>query len=377
LDYFGLHQEYFQFILDPIVKGGLKLHRCTWDLYSLKGLYLTLKKIHDNHSTLSTIAALISRCIEKYGCDSRALFHQAGLDPEMIKDPDARYPVKRMQHLWKLAADETGQEAFGILLAKEFQPGALQGLGFAWLASDTLQDALNRLVRYTNLISTAVSWTLHYKKNKCYLALKPTTDYLDALDPASIDAGLAMAVQMCRLSAIPDMVPLQVDLSRKAPRDIKTYEDFFRASINFSSNQNALLFSQKQIEQSLMFANPQLARASDQIVKSYLDNFEQGSIVQQVRIQIIECLPSGRPSQERIARSLCMSLRSMQRELQKEQINYKSVLEDTRKTLANHYIKSSSRSIGEIAYLLGFSEPSSFARAFKGWTGHTPGEERP
>jgi AraC-like DNA-binding protein len=335
-----------------------------------------MKTSYDDHSTLSTIAALIFRCLAKHGCDSQKLFQQADLNPEMIKDPDARYPVKRMQRLWELAVEETGEEAFGILLAKEFQPGALQGLGFAWLTSDTLRDAINRLVRYTNLITTAVKWTLYDEKGKCCLVLEPTSDYLNDLVPASIDAGLAMAVQMCRLSAIPDMVPLQVDLSRKAPPNIKIYKDFFKAPVNFSAKQNALLFSQEQIEQSLIFANPNLARASDEVVQTYLDHFEQGSIAQKVRTQIIEHLPSGRPSQEKVARSLCLSLRSMQRELQKEKITYKSVLEDTRKTLAKHYIKSSSRTIGEISYLLGFSEPSSFARAFKSWTGHTPAEMR-
>ena len=119
-----------------------------------------MNKLINDYSTLSTIAALISHGLEKYGRDSQSLFRQAGLDPEAFKNPDTRYPVKKMQHLWQLAVEETGQEAFGILLMKDFPPATLQGLGFAWLASDTLRDAINRLERYAHFISTAAHFVL-------------------------------------------------------------------------------------------------------------------------------------------------------------------------------------------------------------------------
>jgi len=336
-----------------------------------------MNKPISDHSTLSTIAALISLGLEKYGCDSQSIFRQAGLDPETFKNPDTRYPVKKMQHLWQLAVEETDQEAFGILLMKDFPPTTLQGLGFAWLASDTLRDAINRLERYQRFISTAANFSLLEKKGKYHLVLGPFPDYLGNMVPATLDAALALVVQMCRLSVAPDLVPLQVDFSREPPRELKIYNDFFRAPLNFSAKRNALLFDREQIEKKLVFANPKLARANDKMVVDYLDRFDRENIARKVRIQIIDHLPSGLPSQKKIAQSLNLSLRSMQRQLQKEKTTYKSALEDIRKTLARQYLKNSPRSIGEIAYLLGFSEPSSFVRAFKRWNGKTPSQYRP
>ena len=324
-----------------------------------------MNKPVSDHSTLSTIAALIARGLKKYGCDSRSLFRKAGLDPEKLKNPDARYSVKKMQSLWRLAVEETGQEAFGILLMKDFPPATLQGLGFAWLASDTLRDAINRLERYAHFISTVAHFALLKRKGKYHLVFSHVPDYLGDVVPASQDAALALVVQMCRLSVDPDLVPLQVDLSHKPPRELKTYNDFFRAPLNFSAKRNALVFDPEQIEKTLVFSNPKLARANDQTVVDYLDRFDRENIAQKVRIQIIDYLPSGVPSQKKIAQSLNLSLRSMQRQLQREKTTFKSALEDIRKTLARQYLKNSPRSIGEIAYLLGFSEPSSFVRAFK------------
>ena len=331
---------------------------------------------NSDHSTLSTIGALISRGLEKYGCNSQSIFQKAGLDPEAFADPDARYPFKKMQHLWQLAVEETGQEAFGILLMEDFPPTALQGLGFAWLASDTLRDAINRLQRYSHFISTASNFTLFKKNGKYHLVSSSVPDYMGDLVPASSDAALAAIIQMCRLSAAPDMVPLQVDLSHEPPGDIKIFDDFFRAPLNFSAERNALIFDQEQIEKKLVYSNPKLARANDQMVVDYLHRFRSENIAQKVRIEIIDHLPAGVPSQKEIAQSLNLSLRSMQRQLQREKTTFKSSLENVRKTLARNYLKKSSRSIGEIAYLLGFSEPSSFVRAFKRWNGKTPSQYR-
>jgi len=335
-----------------------------------------MNKPISDHSTLSTIAALIASGLEKYGCDSQSLFRQAGMDPEKLKNPDTRYSVKKMQRLWQLAVEETGQEAFGILMMEDFPPAALQGLGFAWLASDTLRDAINRLERYVHFISTAAHVALLNEKGKYHLVISSAPDYLGSLAPASQDAALALVVQMCRLSVAPDMVPLQVDLSHEPPRELKIYNEFFKAPLNFSAKRDALVFDPEQIEKKLVFSNPKLARTNDQMVVDYLDHFDRENIAQKVRIQIIDHLPSGLPSQKKIAQSLNLSLRSMQRQLQREKTTFKSALEDIRKTLARQYLKNSPRSIGEIAYLLGFSEPSSFVRAFKRWNGKTPSQYR-
>jgi len=126
----------------------------------------------------------------------------------------------------------------------------------------------------------------------------------------------------------------------------------------------------------LSTAQPELARLNDQTVIDYLARCEHSNLAMQVRAKIIEGLPDGRPSQGDIAQTLNTSLRSLQRRLRDEDTNFKNLLSETRQQLALQYMRDTSRSIGEITYLLGFSEPSNFNRAFKRWTGKSPGEFR-
>ena len=96
----------------------------------------------------------------------------------------------------------------------------------------------------------------------------------------------------------------------------------------------------------------------------------------QVKTKLIQELPSGHICEENIAEDLYMSQRSLQRRLREEGTTYKELLNETRRDLAAQYIKVSGVSINEITYLLGFSEPSNFSRAFKRWTGVSPSEYR-
>jgi len=139
---------------------------------------------------------------------------------------------------------------------------------------------------------------------------------------------------------------------------------------------NILSFDATLANTPLSTAHPELARLNDQTVIDYLARYERNNLAMQVRAKIIEGLPDGRPSQEDIAETLNTSLRSLQRRLRDEDTTFKDLLNETQQELALQYMRDTSRSIGEVTYLLGFSEPSNFTRAFKRWTGKSPGESQ-
>ena len=115
---------------------------------------------------------------------------------------------------------------------------------------------------------------------------------------------------------------------------------------------------------------------NNKIVADYLSRYHRSNLSLQVRHKIIEQLASGKVSQESVAEALVTSLRNLQRNLKKEGVSYKELLEDVRRELAAHYMEQSEMSINEITFLLGFSEPANFSRAFKRWTGVCPSEFR-
>jgi AraC-like DNA-binding protein len=193
---------------------------------------------------------------------------------------------------------------------------------------------------------------------------------------AAGDMGMATLLRMCQITVGEHIAPVRVILQRPTPPCVDRFSAFFAAPIEYGAPDNRLCFDSHLVNKSLMTGNPELARINDQTVVDYLARFDQSTITMKVRAQIIEQLPSGTPNQTSIADTLHMSLRGLQRKLKDEEVTFMTLLEDTRQKLAMQYLQEGHRSVGEIAYLLGFSEPGNFSRAFRRWTGYSPAEFR-
>jgi AraC-like DNA-binding protein len=321
-------------------------------------------------STISSWALLIWKGLESYGRDPRPLFEQAGLDPEKLRDPNARYPIASLTRVWKASAKAAADPAFGLTAARFLHPTTLHALGYACLASDSLKDAFERLVRYYHLVSTGIEARLEALPQSYRFAIKPI-DEIQVAEEA-VDAAMAVIVNACRVCAGSDFNPVRVVLQRQAPADRGAYSRLFRAPLEFDASESAIFLDKAIVEKHLPEANAELARANDKVVADYLERFQRGSMKQRVEIKLSEQLSSGHTSEEAIAVALHVSLRTLQRKLKEEGTNYKELLEQTRRHLATQYVRQSHLSVNEITFLLGFSEPANFSRAFKRWTGRSP-----
>jgi len=117
-----------------------------------------------------------------------------------------------------------------------------------------------------------------------------------------------------------------------------------------------------------------LARANDRVVTDYLERFTAQHFADRVRVRLVELLSSGVTHEDEVARSLHVSRRTLQRRLAEQGTNYKTLFDEARRELALRYIGEQGMSIKEATYVLGFSEPSNFTRAFKRWTGASPSQ---
>lgn len=326
-------------------------------------------------TTLSTWAAAIARTLQTEGLDAAQAFEQAGLDIDKARDPNARYPVRGMTRLWQCAVQMTGNPAIGLKVAEQVQPASLHALGLSILASETLRDALQRVARYSSIVSNAARVSLEQKGAEIFIQFR-VPDHGIALADEAFEAFIGNMVKMGRMLAQRDVSPLKITLMRPRPGDCSAYEKFFRAPIIFGAEAYRIYFDNQYLDEPLPSANPALAQLNDQVIINYLARFDRSQMAVQVRNLIIQRLPSGEPSQDEIASALNMSSRSLQRRLADEDSSYKTLLDTTRSELASQYLQSSDSSIGEITYLLGFSDQSNFSRAFKRWFGQSPGEFR-
>ena len=322
-------------------------------------------------STLTSWALMIHRALSARAIDANALFRGAGLDPERLRDSNARYPLTGMQRLWALATSATGDECFGLEVAQAWHPTTFHALGYSALASETLREALQRMVRYGRVVTTGARLELEQNGDEVTVKLLGSLP-LDQMVPASIDAGVASIVILCRQGRGGQVDPIHVRLTRAQPACFGRLQDFFGCSIDFGGPENSLVFRASDLDAQLPTANPVLLRVNEQVLTDYLARLERSEVTVQVQAKLIQLLPSGEVEESSIARMLNLSLRSMQRKLKARGVSFRKLLDDTRRQLAEQYLKDSTLSVSEIAYLLGFAEVSSFSRAFKRWTGHAP-----
>ena len=326
-------------------------------------------------TTLSSVSALLTQTLHSLGHDPAPLLMKTGIDPADVGNPTKRIPTFRMQALWRLALDQTGDPALGLVVARQFQPAALHGLGFACLASDTLHDVLGRLVRFSRILIDMPDFQLQETATTSDLLVQ-IPDLGPDFVHAAMDMGMAIFLRIGQITEGADSLPEHTCLQRPTPMDRTAYDNTFGPNIEFEADTNRLCFDKTLVLAPLATAHPELARLNDQTVIDYLARYDRNNITMQVRSQIIEQLQDGRPRQGDIASRLNTSLRSLQRKLHEEDTSFKELLSNTQQELALFYIRDSNRSIGEITYLLGFSEPSNFTRAFKRWTGQSPAEYR-
>ena len=326
-------------------------------------------------STIGSAVILMDKALRSYGVDPEPLYRKTGIDFGKACLPEARLNSARYYALQRLSVEVTGDPCFGLKTAEQLQPANLHGLGFAWLASDSLLDALERLVRFSELINNV--YRLRLERNEQTIDLVAyDLDKLPYYPDSAVDNAMAVFLRMCRITAGDRINPVRLDLTRCRPACGGEFDRVFRAAVEFNAADNRLCFDRASLEAHLPSANPELARINDQAVIDYLARFDRDNTSMQVRTRIIEQLPAGTPRQDSIAGELNISLRSMQRKLKEEGNSFNGLFDNTRHELAMYYIRETHRHLGEIAYLLGFSEPSSFTRAFRRWTGVTPQEFR-
>jgi AraC-like DNA-binding protein len=328
-----------------------------------------------NFSALSSWVLLIAKAIDSYGFDSRELFEKVGLDYNKLLDPVARFSFPAVSRLWALATETTRDPCFGLTVANFWHPTTLHALGYSWLASNNLEEAFARAVRYSRIINTAANGVLRIQKSE--------SDYCLIIDggdlnphPASVDAALAMLLIMCRAAYGESFRPLRISLQRDEPVGAYRFSELFKAPVDFRQDKNAMWLDPEVVTEPLATANPELVRVNDQVVIDYLAQLDRSDVTMRVQAKLIERLPNGQVDEEEIASSIHVSQRSLQRRLKEQGISFSQLLENTRRDLSLQYVRDPQHSFNEISFLLGFAEPGNFSRAFKRWYGKSPSQYR-
>jgi AraC-like DNA-binding protein len=313
--------------------------------------------------------AAIVHALEARGVATPTILKAAGLASVPSNDPLARVPLTSVRQLLAAAVELTGDPYFGLYAANFLHTANLHALGYAMLASSTLRDMCERLVKYFRLLSGSSRPVLVEAGGGARLEFRLVTE-----PPALTDDvfGLFLARLIVTVSD-GKARPTRIDLHRPAPPDDGVrHRRAFGCPVSFDAPYTSFVFDNSALDVALTGACRELAENNERIVVGYLAKLDRSDIQMRVRALLLQELANGNVTKESIAKKLCMSPRTLQIKLAKSNTTFQDVVNETRRALACGYIENSGMSITEIAYTLGFSDTSNFSRAFRRWTGHSP-----
>ncbi|EAR61970.1 AraC family transcriptional regulator [Neptuniibacter caesariensis] len=339
-----------------------------------------MSKPHNSaeHMTLtSTViggwSVAVGRALDAIGCDGDALLHEAGVDLEERFNCEARFNADHTRRLWQLALAETKQEDIGLQVARFVCPTTFHALGFSLWASNSLSEALKRMVRFEVLLNDGCHLHLDSEQGLLHFSMDvKQSEGKDLVAAEGVDYFLGAVVKMFRDMSAPSFAPIKATLTRARPDNPTCWDDFFNCPVEFSAQRNQLVFDRTTLHETLPTGNTSLAEQNDKLVEAYLHKMQLNDICGQVRSCLIELMPLGITTMDGVSQALSIPPRTLQYKLSQQGTTLQELRDNIREELARQYLQHSRQPFTQIAYSLGFSDPAHFNRAFKRWTGETP-----
>ncbi|MFC0680629.1 AraC family transcriptional regulator [Lysobacter korlensis] len=318
-------------------------------------------------------ASLIELAVSE-GASRAALHRRSGIDPERLRDQDNRVTMSEYHRLMLASKELTGDPAFGLRFGKSVHMQEFSILGLIFHACETVRDAIVQANRYGQLVidvdvGTADRFQWQRRNGQLWL-VDTRPDPNDFPELTEVTFGRFM-----RLTRPFWDTPLvrEVNVTHPAPGYQAEYDRYFESPTTFSSGWNAMRVEEARLTQQIAvqprYAFGILSEHADHLLQSL-----EGSKSTRGRVEslLMPILHTGTASMELIADKLAVSRQTLYRQLKAEGVTFETVLDELRHKLALHYLGGQKTSVNETAYLVGFSEPAAFSRAFKRWTGNSP-----
>lgn len=312
--------------------------------------------------------------------DVAAALLAAQIDPDLLKQTEARISGEQFQAFIHHLLQQSGDPLFGLKSSEYVQPGSYSVLGYIVMSCATLGEAIERIQPYEKLVGDMGITTLE-PEGDCILVRWHCAYPQPQVRAQMIDNVLASWVTYARwLCHDPGATPIEIrfEHSLRQPEHRAHYERLFGCPLKFDQPQSAILISPEHMELPLRQPDQALRRTLEDHAQSQILTLADtdANLVIRVRNTIRHLLRAGVSNMDLVAEKLHITPRTLQRRLKQQGLSYQQLRDEIRLELAEDYLLNTNLSIAEIATLLGFAEPRSFHRSFKGWTGLPPGDYR-
>ena len=315
-------------------------------------------------ASLTSFAEMAGAC----ALDAHALLSEVGLPSRCLGDPDLLIPAQPVGRLLELAARRGHEPAFGLRMAQSRRLSNLGPLGLMLRDEPTLRHALEAIVANTHLHNEALSLQVEEVGNLVAIRVELATE--DG-KPYRQATELAIGVMFRTLEVFmgAQWRPRLVCFSHRAPQRLSLYQSVFGPAVEFGHAFNGIICNTADLDAPNPGADPVMARYTNRLLGT--SPRRKPKVSDRVRQHIVLLLPRGHCRVEVIAQHLGVDRRTVARHLAGEGTSFSALLDGVRKDLLTQYLEDGARPLGEVAALLGFSEPSAFSRWHKQMFGTT------
>jgi AraC-like DNA-binding protein len=315
-------------------------------------------------------ARVFLEALGRLGYDKRALLAAAGVDFSNSDDPDARVPCQAIGGMFGYAMRTRPLKNLGMKLAAETPIGAFPLLDYLIVTCETVAHGVNQLSRYFRLNDVPYALEIREEEGPVRIIFHGTRDSL------TFEFGVSLVVLHLREETENQVSAQYVSFTHR-PDDVVEMQGVLGCPVRGGETWNGLALSRDAWQHPMRRRDPVLRGVLERHAKEIIARLPAGDdVTLEIRRAIMSRIPQGETEIQSVARSLATSARSLQRRLSAAGTSYQELLDSTRREAATGYLQDRRLSIGEVAYLLGYSEPPAFHRAFKRWNGITPQEFR-
>lgn len=355
----------------------------TWLLKTSQSLLQAPAKHGD---VSANYAAILTRFLQEKGLDSSQILAQAGIDPDILDNSAAWISTQQYADLIQACLTMTDNPAIGLEYGQRLNISTHGLLGYAVMSSPSLEKAAELAMKYIQIRNQLIHIDFQI---------------LDKGTESDAEAAICFDVPL----SAPDLYRFEIETSISSlfgiwrellgnsegvtavhfsypePDKLQPYKQLFDVPVVFSQPNNAMCFSPAAFDRLARITDPTLTRIAEQQCESLLQQQEvvesghQQELGASIRTLLLKS-PGEFLNQQQIAEKLGITPRTLSRRLKRENLTFKSIIDDVRKQLALQCLTSTQWSIDEIAYMLNYSDAANFRRAVKRWTNLTPKQYR-
>lgn len=306
------------------------------------------------------------------GVEVSHLILDAGVDERLLAEPGARLPLDSVIKLWERASRSTKDEAFPLHVAEFLPFGAYKTYDLLLATAPTIGEALRRAAKYNGFVNDAFRPSLQMRRGQVCI------EYSNCIDsqcnpPEYLEFIFACFLLRFRLTTGIEWRPAEVHFRHAPPRDLSEHHRIFQAPILFRQPATRVFLDPSILRIPQLLADAPTGELLEHYIQVTLKHpCPQDELTMSLRRTLSGLLSSERVSLGAVARDLGVSRRGLQRNLAARGTTYRALYRTMRCELALTLLSRRDLSLDEVSDSLGFSELSSFSRAFKKWTGINP-----